>query len=136
MELERLDFVILPNSIIDKILQSPKLREKYEKLGLFPCRTGTWVDLDGENCIIKQDGKTKEIRLHTKMAGIKKDEFGIPTGVPSNESDPDARCLYRSDKYSGFVVRDVSYFYGRRGVVAITVWSIDSGGGVHLQRNL
>ena len=72
LELERLDFVILPNSVIDHILQNPKLREKYAKLGLFPCRTGTWVDLDEENCIIKQDGKTKEIRLHTKNGWYKK----------------------------------------------------------------
>ena len=91
MELERLDFVILPNSIIDKILQSPKLREKYEKLGLFPCRTGTWVDLDGENCIIKQDGKQKKSDSYKN--GWYKRRVCIPTGVTSNESDPDARCI-------------------------------------------
>ncbi|MEK6981290.1 MAG: hypothetical protein AABX38_00025 [Candidatus Micrarchaeota archaeon] len=122
LELERLDFVILPNSVIDHILQNPKLREKYAKLGLFPCRTGTWVDLDEENCIIKQDGKTKEIRLHTKNGWYKKDEFGIPSGAPSNEFDPDARYLYRAGNCSEFLVRVAGYI-GWPNIYAGTGWS-------------
>ncbi|MEK6981842.1 MAG: serine/threonine-protein kinase [Candidatus Micrarchaeota archaeon] len=109
LALEKQGLVILPNTVIDTILQNPKLREKYQKLGLFPCRTGTLVDLDGEKCVITQDGKTKEIKLHTKNGWYKQDEFGIPSGKSTNEYDQDARRLWRIEKYSGLLVR---YFYG------------------------
>ncbi|MEK6981311.1 MAG: serine/threonine-protein kinase [Candidatus Micrarchaeota archaeon] len=105
LALERLDFVILPNSVIDEILQDGALREKYTKLGLFPCRTGTWVELDGENCIIKQDGKSKKTKLHIQDGWYKKDNLGIPSGEPTNENDQDARFLWRTKKYVGPLVR-------------------------------
>jgi hypothetical protein len=95
--------VILPNILIDTILQNIHLREKYESV--FPCWTGTYVEYNGEDCTVTQDGKSEKIKLHLQDGWYKVNRFGIPSEDLLNQSDPNARFLSRLEKNSGFLVR-------------------------------
>ena len=54
------------------------------------------VDYNDKDCTITfQDGKTKKIKLPLKDGWYEQDKFGLPTGKPSSEDNPNARYLRR-----------------------------------------
>ena len=106
---------ILTNKEIDYFLQQKLVTLRSE---LFPVWTGTHLDYEGTSCKITENGKTAKAAIPKKEGWYEQDEFGLPFGKPSSNSNQDARHLWRLDKNSGLVARSYGRFYGRgpRGV--------------------
>lgn len=90
--------------------------EKY--YSSLPWWTSTYVEYNGENCKVTENGKTEEIKLPLKDGWYKVGKFGIPCGEPSNSDDPDALYLWRTNSFKGFLARGGSCIWLRRYVYA------------------
>lgn len=69
------------NKEIDDVLQS---RETEKYTALFPCWTGTYVEYEGEDCKVTENGKKTKMKLPLEVGFYEQDKFGIPSGKPSD----------------------------------------------------
>jgi hypothetical protein len=97
---ERKNVRILTNREIDSLLQQGILNP-----GIMPLWAGTFVKYAGTECEVTEAGKTVKIKLPKEDGWYETDKFGIPSGKPSDENNPDARKLWRIENNETLLAR-------------------------------